>query len=316
MKTQDVLDALFLHEPGTLIDGISDYLDFIGSANVSTSTDPFERLLLSSLRAGSHANAAISGHQAAIRRLFPATPQDAICAFCVSESKGPHPRFIETRLTQEHDSWSVTGKKMWGTMAPAASILYVAASTGVIDGQNQLSMVAVDAVQSSVIQHPLPAERQVGGLPICDLSFEQSPVRDNLLFEGDAYTQYIKPFRLIEDVYGTLATQIALLRMGPESALSHSHREDLLALILQGHVISETTMDSPAHMLLISSYLSASQAHWQHLMTNWHNASSAAQENWQPQQPILTVAAKAREQRRLNAWAELDENEERIRETN
>ena len=192
-------------------------------------------------------------------------------------------------------------------MAPPADVLYVAASIGEVDGQNQLRMVAVDAQHPSVAQTPLPPERQAGTLPICDLTFAQTPVLEEGVFDADAYTTYIKPFRLVEDVFSTLAMQIALFALGAKTGLGHAQREDLLGLIAQGEVIAAGAMSSDAEMLLITAYLRASQAHWASMADGWANAAPEVRPHWQVERPILTVAAKARAQRRASAWQALSE---------
>ena len=307
MQTQELLDIVTSTSHDTPLFATDAFIRFLRSEQIAGSNDPFTRLVRAATLAGSQANATIAGHQAAIRRLFPTTPQDAVTAFCVSESRGPHPRYIETKLSQSDGQWHITGEKMWGTMAPAATILYVAASSGFSDGQNQLTMVGVHAQQASITQIPLPPERQAGAVPICDLKFERTSVHKNHLFEGDAYTKYIKPFRLIEDVFSTVAMQIALLRLGHQTGLSHARREDLVGLIVQGHAISESGMDSTGDLLLITSYLRASQNHWERITDDWDQASEAVHQHWQPNHKILTVAARAREQRRQNAWQALGE---------
>ncbi|MEM7219342.1 MAG: acyl-CoA dehydrogenase family protein [Pseudomonadota bacterium] len=264
-------------------------------------TDPLRRLILAASIAGSQTNATIAGHQAAIRRLFPTTPANAITAFCVSEERGPRPRFITTALERNHEPARISGQKWWGTMAPPATHLYVAASIGERDGQNQLRMVSVAGDAPGITQIPLPPERQAGGVPICDLRFESTPVL--AVFDEDAYEHYIKPFRLVEDVFSTLAMQIALYRLGAATGLDASGREDLLALIVQGHAVAHSDMQHPTEILLLTSYLRASQSHWQRLNASWSNASDALSGHWSVGREILTVAARAREQRRRNAWA-------------
>ena len=259
------------------------------------------------MRAGSHANAGIAGHQAAVRRLFPQTPADAITAFCVSEKRGPHPRYIDTQLQSVAGQWQISGEKMWGSMAPAATLIYVAASTGVKDGQNQLKMVGVDAAAAGITQVPLPPERQAGDVPICDLQFQATPVEQSRVYDEDAYETYIKPFRLVEDVFGTVATQIALLRLGSQAGLTHQYKEDLIGLIAQGHAVAESAMQTPGEVLLITSYLRSSQLFWSTLEVPFVAASDAVRGTWNVTRPILSVAARARDQRRKNAWLALGE---------
>ena len=299
MSTAELLDVI--HSKSELEFEVQPFIERLRSDEITQETNLFMRIVRSACLAGGQANAIVAGHQTAIRRLFPETPATAITAFCVSEAKGPHPKYIHTRLDQ--DTGTITGEKMWGTMAPPADRLYVAASIGEVDGQNQLRMVGVDTGQDSIEQIPLPPERQAGAVPICDLKFTDTKIAS--VFDEDAYTAYIKPFRLIEDVFSTIGMQIVLYRLGTDLGLSPIQREDLLGLIVQGQAVAETDMDSPGSILLITSYLRASQDHWQRMTPNPSVEVASA---WQFDRPILTVAARARQQRRVNAWATLGEH--------
>jgi len=98
LNTQALLDLLTAKSDDNAILETAPFIEFLRSPEVTQSNDPFTRLVTAALRAGSQANATIAGHQAAVRRLFPLTPSDAVTAFCVSEAKGPHPRYINTAL--------------------------------------------------------------------------------------------------------------------------------------------------------------------------------------------------------------------------
>ena len=305
MQTQALLNVLTTPTTTRKIVDTSEFIDYLRTEAITSLTDPFERLVRASMPAASQANAGIAGHQSAVRRLFQNTPLDAITAFCVSEKRGPHPRYIETQLEIDGNQARISGEKMWGTMAPAATLLYVAASTGVIDGQNQLRMVGVSTKAPGITQLPLPPDRQVGGVPICDLRFEATPVDDQHSYPEDAYEFYIKPFRLVEDVFSTVATQISLQQLGQSAGLSQEQREDLLGLIVQGHAVAESAMDAPGDILLLTSYLRASQVFWSALESRQPYASTEFKTFWRTNRPILAVAAKAREQRTKNAWQAL-----------
>ncbi len=305
MHIQALLDLLTeqsLPEPIFQTDA---FIEYLRAPHIVALADPFERLVHCALRSGSQANAGIAGHQSAVRRMFPGTPPDAVTSFCVSEQRGPHPRYIDTRLESVNGQWQITGEKMWGTMAPPSTLIYVAASTGVVDGQNQLKMVGIHGDATGITKVPLPPERQAGEVPICDLRFVATPVADGHIYDADAYETYIKPFRLVEDVFSTVATQIALLRLGHACGLTHAQREDLVGLIVQGQAVAESTMDAPGDLLLITSYLRSSQTFWGTLADGFAGASDEIRDGWHVGRPILTVAARAREQRRHNAWAAL-----------
>ncbi|MEM7101296.1 MAG: acyl-CoA dehydrogenase family protein [Pseudomonadota bacterium] len=306
MDPQGLLDSISRPAAAVVYETDS-FLSVLLEEAITASPDPLNRLVHSACRAGSHANAMVAGHQAAVRHLFPDTPLDAITAFCVSEKRGPHPKYIETRLEEADGRFTISGQKMWGTMAPPATLLYVAASRGVVGGQNQLVMVGVETTADGIKQIPLPPERQAGAVPICDLEFEQVPVAQERIYSKDAYTHYIKPFRLVEDVFSTLASQIVLYRLGGSTGMSPADREDLLGLIVQGYAIGQSDMESAGAVLLLTSYLRASQQHWNRLAARWADADVDLKPYWDPEREILTVAARARQQRRINAWSSLGE---------
>ena len=299
MNTNELLELISQPVDAELTTDVAQFIQQLQGPLAEAPAEPVARLIACAMSAGSQSTAGIAGHQAAVRRLFPDTPSDAVTAFCISEERGPHPRFINTAL--DPDTNTISGKKMWGSMAPAATTLYVAASRGMdANNQNQLVMVAVDNPHATIEQIPLPPERQVGDMPICDLQFNASPAVHT--YPEDAYETYIKPFRLIEDVFNTLATQIVLFRLGVRTGLDRSQREDLLGLITQGHAVATSDMTTPTEIMLLTSYLRASQAQWAVLASRWHTGDPTLYKFWQPGRMILTVAARAREQRRENAW--------------
>jgi hypothetical protein len=123
------------------------------------------------------------------------------------------------------------------------------------------------------------------------------------VIEADAYQAFIKPFRLVEDVYNTAGTQIGLLTLGRIHGWPQELLEDLIGLIIQAHAISQTPMSRPADVLLMSAYFRASSALWDRLGAAWDLVPEAERAAWSPQTGTLGVAARARETRRQQAWA-------------
>jgi hypothetical protein len=265
----------------------------------------FESLAERACRAGGRLRAGAAGHQAAIRRLFPATPAGAVTAFCVSEDQGPRPSAIRAALTPDGDGWVLNGTKRWGSMSPLADILYICASLGERDGRNQLRMVRVPATASGIEIDVTPYARYVGHMPIADIRLTNVPVAADNVLEADAYEAFIKPFRLVEDVYSVAALQIAVFRLGRRAGWPGETLEDLLALILQAHAIAQTSMDRPGDVLVMSSYFRASIKLWDGLGDYWRQASDADRTAFSPDVGLLGVAARAREARRQKAWADL-----------
>lgn len=267
------------------------------------SSSAFERLVQVALRADGRLKAGSAGHQAAIRRLFPATPDDAITAFCVSEDQGPKPSGILSTLTPKGDGFVLNGRKRWGSMSPLADLLYIAASIGQKDGRNQLRMVKVAAGSAGLTLDSSGYGAYEGHMPIADLILTDIAVEASDVIEADAYEAFIKPFRLVEDVYNTAGTQIGLLTLGRMHGWPQELLEDLIGLIIQAHTISQTPMARPADVLLMSAYFRASSALWDRLGAAWDLVPEAERAAWSPQTGTLGVAARARETRRQQAWA-------------
>lgn len=272
-------------------------------AGAPASPSAFERLVEVALRADGRLKAGSAGHQAAIRRLFPDTPLKDITAFCVSEDQGPKPSGILSTLTPKGDGFVLNGRKRWGSMSPLADVLYIAASIGQKDGRNQLRMIKVATDSPGLTLDSTPYGAYEHHMPIADLILTDIEVQASDVIEADAYEAYIKPFRLIEDVYNTAGTQIGLLTLGRVHGWPQELLEDLLGLILQAYMISQTPMARPADVLLMSAYFRASSALWDRLGEAWALVPEAERTAWSPKTGTLGVAARARETRRQQAWA-------------
>ena len=299
-----LLDLLF--SPANTDDGhdLRAFLRRYGP-DVPASASAFERLVTVARQAGNRLTASVAGHQAAIRRLFPDTPDAAITAFCVSEDQGPRPSGIRSALTPSGDGFRLNGTKKWGSLSPLADLLYVAASIGEADGRNQLRMVKVAQGTPGLTVDPAPYAAYQGHMPIADLTLADLPVPADAVLPQDAYEAFIKPFRLIEDVYGTAATQIALFRLGRSWDWPQDVLEDLVSLILQAQAISQTPMARPADVVLMSAYFRASDSLWSRLGPAWDRVPEAERAQWNPGNGTLGVAARARETRRQKAWTSL-----------
>lgn len=305
MTLDQLLERLFAMPASDHNGGMRDFLKAYGPG-IRPTPSAFERLVAVALRADDRIKAGAAGHQAAIRRLFPDTPDAAITAFCISEDEGPKPSKIFTTLSRseagDETGYVVNGRKRWGSMSPIADILYVAASVGFKDGRNQLRMVAVPADHPGVQIDTTAYEAYSGHMPIADLHFDQVQLPSTAIIERDAYPAFIKPFRLIEDVYNTAGTQIGLFRLGRLYGWETAILEDLVGLISQAYLIAQTDMAAPQDVLLMASYFRSSSRLWEQIGENWHRIPEGERDRWSPEVGTLGVAARAREVRRQNAW--------------
>lgn len=310
MKPAEILDALFSPLPparsASQID-VRSFLSEHGPQPEGAVDGPtyFARLVRVALQADRRSLASVAGHQAAIRRLFPATPDDAIVAFCVSEDKGPRPSHIHTSLTPAGDSFTMTGTKRWGSMAPVADVRYVAASVGRNGDRNDLRMVALPSDRPGITLDLEPYESWGPEFQICDLHFADVAVRADEVLPGDGYLNAIKPFRLVEDVYNTAGSLIGLFQLGRRNDRPIEQLESLVGLIVQAGAIAETDMASDASVVLLSEFLGRADAAWSSFWADWTNPPADLAAAWTPERGLLGVAAAARATRRSTAWTAL-----------
>ena len=309
MTPTEVLDALFQPLPDPPEgDGPIDVRSFLAAHGPGGAEGPtyFSRLVRVAQQADRRSLASVAGHQAAVRRLFPSTPDDAVVAFCVSEDKGPRPSHIHTALTAAGDDFTMNGHKRWGSMAPVSDVWYVAASVGRDDqGRNQLRMVALPSDRPGASVDLEPYRDWGPEFQICDLHFDGVEVRSDEVIPGDGYVDAIKPFRLVEDVYNTAGTLIGLFQLGRRHGWASEQLGPLVGLIVEAAAIAETDMASPASVVLLSDWLARADAAWIAAWESWSDAPDDVVEAWTPERTLLGVAAAARETRRETAWKEL-----------
>jgi alkylation response protein AidB-like acyl-CoA dehydrogenase len=310
MTPTEVLDALFAPLPDVHADARIDVRSFLaehGPQPAGTSDAPsyFGRLIRVAVNADRRSLASVAGHQAAVRRLFPSTPDDAVVAFCVSEDKGPRPSHIHTSLTPAGDGFTMTGTKRWGSMAPVADVCYVAASVGRNGDRNDLRMVAMPTDRPGITLDLEPYESWGPEFQICDLHLDAVAVHADEVLPGDGYLNAIKPFRLVEDVYNTAGTLVGLFQLGRRHDRTTDQLEPLVGLIVQAAAIAQTDMASDASVVLLSEFLGNANAAWSSFWADWSDVPAAVAEVWTPERDLLGVAAAARETRRSNAWSAL-----------
>ncbi|MEM7096066.1 MAG: acyl-CoA dehydrogenase family protein [Actinomycetota bacterium] len=311
MTPTEVLDALFAPLPDPAPEATVDVRAFLAAHGPSPSgghdgPTHFARLVRVAVHADRRSLASVAGHQAAIRRLFPTTPDDSIVAFCVSEDKGPRPSHIHTTLTPVDDGYVMNGHKRWGSMAPVSDLRYVAASIGRDDdGRNQLRMVGVPSDRSGITIDREPYVEWGPEFQICDLHFADVPISAADVIPGDGYVDAIKPFRLVEDVYNTAGTLIGLFQLGRRLGWATEDLERLAGLVVQASAIADTDMASPVSVLLLTDFLRQSDATWNALWAKQTDTPTEVVEAWNPERGLLGVAAAARDTRRANAWEAL-----------
>jgi len=271
----------------------ADLLEFLGAWRASASADTVAAALDGGLRAHLPAHAFAAGYVAALQRLDVGVEGRFVPrALCVTEPAGNHPRAISTVL----DSDRVTGTKAFVTLADKAERLLVLASAGEEDGRKLLRLVEVDPQAEGVRIEPLPELPFVPEIGHCSVHFDGVTVLR--LLPGDGWTDYVRPFRTIEDLHVLAAYTGLALSMCDRFSGDRSPLEPLRDSI---RALGGTDLDSPGAHLALAGLFAWGKAVFAGL--EFPHAESGDLVAWTRDAALLKVAGRAREKRRLRAWS-------------
>ncbi len=261
---------------------------------------PADRALAGGRVSQGLAGAFAAGYQAAIARLVPDLAPGRLKALCVTEVGGVHPRAIDTRLTPAPGDGGlvVNGAKSFVTGADSAEWLLVACSPGSrADGRNRIVMAAVARRSPGVTlmpRRPLPFVPEISHAAV---SFENVALDDTALLPGDGWTDYVKPFRTVEDLHVTAATTGYLIGVGRRWGWPAPAVEEGLALAAALRALSASDPSSPATHLALAGILTLF-AHWlERLEPLWPCVEDSVRQCWQRDRPLLAIATEARGRR-------------------
>ncbi len=243
---------------------------------------------------GAHAHrlgfAFLGGYTSAITALDPEISPDAIGALCATESGGGHPRAILTSLESDR----LNGTKHFVSGGSFATVLLVVAKTGDQDGRPVLKVARVGARNTGVrIDDGAP----LGFIPEIShgvVTFTDAHV--DAVLDGDGYERYLKPFRTIEDLHVFGAVLGCLISNG-RGGWAQSTTERLLAIVAAISNLGREDPRSPGVHLALAGVLGTATT----LIDSLDFAALAP--HFERDRPLLGIAARAREQRRVKAWA-------------
>ncbi|HAD63603.1 MAG TPA: acyl-CoA dehydrogenase, partial [Alcanivorax sp.] len=157
-----------------------------------------------------------AGYQSALRQLIQVnggTVDDhELLAMCATEAGGNRPRDIETRfLDGGPGGVTVSGRKTWTTLGSACTGLLV---VGRVDGGGEndrpaLKIAKVDTHGQGVSLVEKPPLDFVPEVPHVAAVFDGA--KAEALLPGDGYSDFVKPFRTVEDTFIALAVQAWLV---------------------------------------------------------------------------------------------------------
>jgi acyl-CoA dehydrogenase len=248
-----------------------------------------------------------SGYQAALRALFPALPEDRICALCVTEADGNSPRAIRSTLQRANGGWRLDGAKRWTTLGPEGALFLVAARDAQVTGERPALRVArVASSAQGVHVETMPPTKFVPEVPHARLRFEDVRLADEALLPGDGYDAYVKPFRTVEDLHVHAAVIAYLLREALQRSWPKPWIERAAAQLHSMRALAAEDVASAATHVALAGALAIGDALRAEADRLWESGSpDEASTRWQRDRELLKVASGARAKRTERAWERL-----------
>ncbi|MBL8923341.1 MAG: acyl-CoA dehydrogenase family protein [Myxococcaceae bacterium] len=252
-------------------------------------------------RADRLAFAFAGGYVAALSRLDPTLGPDDVAALCATEDGGAHPRAIHTTLKDGR----LSGTKRFVSGGPLATRLLVVATTGEVDGRPRLVLVRVPPTAPGVTLTTMDELPFVPELPHASVELRDVVVTPADVLPGDGYADALKPFRTLEDLHVHAAVLGYLSAVARRSGWQHEARERLLASLVTAVALGDEDPRAAGTHLALAGVLATTRALVHELAPLWAKAPADEAARFERDRPLLDVAAKAREARRLKAWETL-----------
>ncbi len=254
-----------------------------------------------------------AGYQSALRQLIQVnggTVDDhELLAMCATEAGGNRPRDIETRIADDGAGGvTVTGRKTWTTLGSACTGLLV---VGRVDGGGETDLPALKIARvgthtqgvSLVEKPPLDFVPEV---PHVAAVFDGA--KAEALLPGDGYSDFVKPFRTVEDTFIALAVQAWLVREGRARGWPRSFLEGLTASLTGLAAVAAQPAGAPSTHIALAGALARTNDLSQQADALWAGERDAAAERWRRDRPLFQVAGKPRALRAQRAWETVELN--------
>lgn len=270
---------------------------------------PVDRAIAGGFEADCFAYAFAAGYCCALQRLVPTLPQNVIACFCITEKGGAHPRAIQSRLVPSgndengRQTFTLNGHKKYITCATEADRFLVAASEGIQDdGKNRIRMVTVEAGAPGITITPIRDLALVPEISHAEVTFTDVGVSESDLLPGDGYTDYIRPFRTIEDLHVSAAVLGYLFRNACDYEWDQSIRESILGRITSVRCLALSRPDAPAVHIAMADALNQIKELLVRLEPLWETVGGKAKQAWDRDKALMSIADKARALRLKAAW--------------
>ncbi|WP_446223712.1 acyl-CoA dehydrogenase family protein [Nocardia sp. IBHARD005] len=241
----------------------------------------------------------LGGYQEALHALVPSLDSAALTSMCATEAAGARPSTMTTTVSGDG---VVSGTKSFATLGTFADRFLVIARSGTQpDGRPILRAVLVPAGASTAIT-PLPALPFAPEIPHAGVTFDAAPGE---LLPGDGYTDYLKPFRTVEDLHVVAAVLGQLVRVARLAQWPAEPVEQLLALFAAVRGVGAEDPSSPGVHIALGGLFDRLTALRTELEPLWAPVDPEVRKRWERDVPLLGVAGKVRAARLATAWRAL-----------
>jgi alkylation response protein AidB-like acyl-CoA dehydrogenase len=276
-------------------DDVARFLDAY-RALLDHTSDPWE----SAVRGGAIADrlgyAFVAGYEAALTALVPSRDRRTPAALCATETGGAHPRAIATVI----EDGALRGEKTFVTLGTHAEELLVLAKTGDDGDHARLALVSVSRDAPGVSVTPLRETPFVPEIPHASLRFDG--VREYEALPGDGWTDYVRPFRTIEDAHVHAALLAYLGATGMRCGWPREVAERAASLLASIRTITIADPSSSLTHVALAGAIELSRALVRDAEPHWDRAPDDERMRWRRDRALLEVAAKARAKRLERAW--------------
>lgn len=248
-----------------------------------------------------------AGYQAALRALVPGVAPEDILALAATEPAGNRPRDIETRCAETVEGWRLDGHKSWITLGGDCTAVLVVARLADDDekARPRLKVLRVPAIAAGLEWPPSPPLPFIPELPHSQCLLKAVVVPAAAMLPGDGYSDYVKPFRTIEDVFVNLAVLAYALREARARGWPQALQERLVAALCSLAALAGQHPASAATHVALAGALAVAGALYQETGVLMQRADDAAAARWCRDAPLFGVAGKARAARTVRAWEQL-----------
>ncbi|MFE6922596.1 acyl-CoA dehydrogenase family protein [Nocardia sp. NPDC057663] len=238
----------------------------------------------------------LGGYQEALHALVPTLGPEGLTSMCATEANGAKPSSMATTVTADG---TVTGTKSFATLGEfATSFLVIARAGEQADGRAELRAVLVPAGPGTVVT-PLPALPFAPEIPHATVTFDAAPGE---LLPGDGYTDYLKPFRTVEDLHVVAAVLGQLVRVARQAQWPAEAVEQLLALFAAVRGVSTEDPGSVGVHIALGGVFERLTRLRADLAPLWETVDPEVRSRWERDEPLLGVAGKVRALRLAAAW--------------